>query len=229
MFSSIRKLSLVFLILSIVMFVGCSQEPDTTAPGTQETATLIKTIPSGYYDTVDATNAATLRATLHAVIDDHTRIPYTATATDTWNVLELADEDPNDSGRILDVYLNASYPKYGEGNIDYNREHTWPNSYGFPNDLVSNYPYTDCHQLFLCNDSYNTSRSNKPYRHGRRHRHRKADRGERRRGRRHRRLSRLVQLVLDVTVLGDLDRTAAATSPGPCSTWTCATRAAPTG
>ena len=38
--------------------------------------------------------------------------------------LELADEDPNDSGRILDVYLNESYPKYGEGNTDYNREHT---------------------------------------------------------------------------------------------------------
>lgn len=27
--------------------------------------------PDGYYDAVDATNSTTLRATLHAVIDDH--------------------------------------------------------------------------------------------------------------------------------------------------------------
>ena len=33
--------------------------------------------------------------------------------------------------------------KAGGGNTDYNREHTWPSSYGFPNDNASNYPYTD--------------------------------------------------------------------------------------
>ena len=31
--------------------------------------------PPGYYATVDATNSATLRATLHAVIEDHTEFP----------------------------------------------------------------------------------------------------------------------------------------------------------
>ena len=66
--------------------------------------------PPGYYDSVSATNAATLRTTLHAVIDDHLRFPYTSSSTDTWNILNLADEDPNDSGNILDVYRNASYP-----------------------------------------------------------------------------------------------------------------------
>ncbi len=119
--------------------------------------------PVGYYDSVDATNQATLRSSVHAVIDDHLKIPYTASSTDTWNVLELADQDPNDSSRILDVYLNASYQKFGAGNTDYNREHTWPSSYGFPDDGSSNYPYSDCHHLFLCNDSRNSSRSNKPY------------------------------------------------------------------
>jgi len=119
--------------------------------------------PAGYYDTVDTTNAANLRQSVHEIIDDHNRIPYTDSSTDTWNVLELADEDPNDSSRILDVYLNASYQKWGAGNNDYNREHTWPSSYGFPDEGSDNYPYSDCHQLFLCNDSRNTSRSNKPY------------------------------------------------------------------
>ncbi len=120
--------------------------------------------PPGYYDSVDTTNAATLRATLHAVIDDHTRFPYTSTATDTWDILDLADEDPGDPGNILDVYRNASYPKAGAGNSFYNREHSWPNSYGYPNDNASNYPYTDCHALFLSDDGYNSSRGRRPYR-----------------------------------------------------------------
>jgi endonuclease I len=120
-------------------------------------------VPAGYYATVDATNSATLRSTLHAIIKDHTRYPYTATTTDTWDILEKADEDPNDSGYIIDLYKNAKYIKYGAGNTDYNREHTWAKSYGFPDDNSLNYPYTDCHHLFLSNDSYNSSRSNKPY------------------------------------------------------------------
>lgn len=119
--------------------------------------------PAGYYDTVNESDASTMRVTVHNVINDHTKIPYTAATTDTWDVLETADQDPNDSGHILDVYKNTSYPKYGGGNDFYNREHSWPKSYGFPNDGYDNYPYTDCHQLFLCDSSRNSSRSNKPY------------------------------------------------------------------
>lgn len=119
--------------------------------------------PPGYYDTVDPTSPATLRATLHALIDDHTKYPYTASTTDTWDILELADEDPNNAANILDVYKNHSYVKIGGGNTSYNREHTWPNSYGFPTNSDTNYPYTDCHHLFLCNISYNSDRANFPY------------------------------------------------------------------
>ncbi len=121
-------------------------------------------IPPGYYDSVNESSAATLRATLHPVIDDHQRIPYTSGGVDTWIVLELADEDPSNATRILDVYRNASYAKQGAGNSFYQREHSWPNSFGFPDDVVSNYPYTDCHHLFLCDGSYNSARSNKPFR-----------------------------------------------------------------
>jgi endonuclease I len=120
--------------------------------------------PPGYYDTVVTTSSDTLRSTLHAVIKvGHVKIPYTAASTDTWNVLELADEDPLNSGRIIDVYKNTSYAKYGAGNAEYEREHTWPKSYGFPNDGSSVLPYTDCHMLFLSNSSYNSSRSNNVY------------------------------------------------------------------
>ncbi len=126
-------------------------------------ATAAAQAPSGYYDSVDTTSSQTLRVSLHELIDDHQRFPYTSTATDTWNILEVADQDPNDASRILDVYKNASYAKFGAGNTFYNREHSWPTSYGFPNDNSSNYPYTDCHHLFLSDSSYNSSRSNKPF------------------------------------------------------------------
>jgi endonuclease I len=119
--------------------------------------------PPGYYATVDTSNAALLRTTLHEVIDDHTRFPYTSSGTDTWNILEAADQDPGNPANILDVYLNHSYVKFGGGTGPYNREHTWPNSYGFPDDVATNYPYTDCHQLFLSNVGYNSDRANKPY------------------------------------------------------------------
>ena len=121
-------------------------------------------IPDGYYDSVDATNATTLRQTLHEVIDDHTRFPYTIGSPNTWDILEGADQDPSNSNNIIDLYRNTSIAKQGGGNDFYNREHTWPKSYGFPNDNVRNYPYTDCHALFLCNSSYNFSRGNKPFR-----------------------------------------------------------------
>lgn len=119
--------------------------------------------PPGYYSGVDASNGNTLRATLHAVIDDHQRFPYTSGATDTWDVLKQADQDPSNASRILDVYRNASYPKVSGGGGSYNREHTWPNSLGFPNDDGQNYPYTDCHQLFLADIAYNSARGSLPF------------------------------------------------------------------
>ncbi len=121
-------------------------------------------IPAGYYDAADTTDSDNLRRILHEIIDDHTRHPYTSTSPDTWNILEAADQDPINANNILDVYRNTSISKQGGGNTFYNREHTWPKSYGFPNDRNSNYPYTDCHALFLSDSAYNSSRSNKPYR-----------------------------------------------------------------
>ncbi len=125
---------------------------------------LFAQAPPGYYNSVDSSTPATLRSTLHAVIDDHVRFSYTSSSTDTWDILELAMEDPSNSSRIVEVYKNQSHAKQGGGNSFYNREHTWPKSYGFPDDNSSNYPYTDCHQLFLCDPGYNSARSNRPFR-----------------------------------------------------------------
>ncbi len=117
--------------------------------------------PAAYYAGLDTSTAAAARASLHARIRGHTRIPYTSTSQlDVWSVLEITDEDPADPTRVLDVYRNASYAK---SERPYQREHSWPSSLGFPNDTASNYPYTDVHHLHLADGSYNASRGNLPF------------------------------------------------------------------
>ena len=114
-----------------------------------------------YYEQVNTSSAEQLRCSLHATIDDHTAYPYTASTTDTWDILNLADEDPVDSSKIWDVYRNASYTKISGGQGEYNREHTWPNTYGFSAGDPG--PYTDTHMLYLTHVQYNSDRGSKPF------------------------------------------------------------------
>jgi endonuclease I len=141
---------------------------------------------SNYYSSVNASNASTLRSTLHALIDDHIAYRYSigtntcnvsapsVALCDVWDILEAADQDPANPNRVLDVYRNRSYQKITDrsgatGATTYNREHTWPNSLGF-NDLSgvdSNNnpysPYVDAHMLYASASDYNANRGNKPF------------------------------------------------------------------
>lgn len=141
------------LALAIALLLASSLRP----------ALLLAAAPPNYYNSVVTDSPAQLRTSLHNIIKNHTRYPYTSSGTDTWTILELADQDPGNSTHILDLYKNESLVKFGGGSGPYNREHSWPNSYGFPNDGGTNYPYTDCHHLFLCNVAYNSDRGNHPY------------------------------------------------------------------
>ncbi len=94
------RLALIFVALAALTFA-----PAGTAAAP----------PPGYYDTVITDTPLLLRTTLHEVIDDHLRFPYTASTTDTWNILELADQNPANAAYILDLYRNRSYVKFGGG------------------------------------------------------------------------------------------------------------------
>ncbi|KAA3649936.1 MAG: hypothetical protein DWP95_01745 [Proteobacteria bacterium] len=115
-----------------------------------------------YYATVDDTDATTLRNSLHEIIDDHTSFPYSG-GTDTWEVLAFADEDPTDPSKVWLIYKNDSYTYFGGGEQDYNREHTWPQSYGFHRDTLGtdNTARTDAHHLMISDKIYNQNRDNK--------------------------------------------------------------------
>lgn len=125
-----------------------------------------------YYDRVNTTSPAQLRCSLHQSIRGHTVYPYSGGTTNTWSILEIADEDPLDAGYILDAYRNRRFVKGGDragtgSGLTYNREHSWPNSLGFGSASgdrgLPNAPYTDTHMLYLTDTRYNADRGNKPY------------------------------------------------------------------
>ena len=124
---------------------------------------LTAQIPSGYYNTASGLNGQALFDALHQIIDDHTRFPYSSSSTDTWDILGDADEDPNNASNVLLIYKNSSVGDTSYTSSQWNREHSWPKSLGFPDDGSCNYPYTDTHHLFASNPSYNAARSNKPF------------------------------------------------------------------
>lgn len=126
----------------------------------------------GYYAQVNTGSPDQLRCSLHATIRGHTAYPYSGSGTNTWTILELAQEDPSNPDKIVDVYRNRSYNKVSDragtgSGITYNREHTWPNSLGFPGATGNlgkpNAPYTDTHMLWLSDTQWNADRGNKPY------------------------------------------------------------------
>lgn len=128
--------------------------------------------PGEYYSRVNTSNPSQLRCSLHETIKGHTAYPYSGSGTSTWTILEIADEDPNNSGKILDAYRNHSYTKVsgraGTGSgLTYNREHTWPNSLGFASTTgdkgLPYAPYTDTHMLYLTDAQWNADRGNKPF------------------------------------------------------------------
>lgn len=124
-----------------------------------------------YYNQVNTSSSSQLRCSLHQIIDNHTQYPY------GWDQLEIADEDPTNSTRILDIYRNCSYAKGATGdrvggsgpgatcgpvsNVEYNREHVWPRSLGFNNTGLA--AHNDLHMLHLSDELFNAHRGNKPY------------------------------------------------------------------
>jgi endonuclease I/methionine-rich copper-binding protein CopC len=108
-----------------------------------------------YYQNVNLSSDAQLLCSLYDTINGHTKLSY------SYTVLNLADEDPTDSSKILDVYKNASYTKYTSGDATHNREHTWPRTYGL-GETSSPGSATDYHMLHLTDTAYNSDRGSKP-------------------------------------------------------------------
>ena len=122
---------------------------------------LFSQIPNGYYDSAEGLSYGELKTALYLIIKGHTEYPYTASYTDTWDILKESDEDPNNTDNVILFYTGWSVnadQEYNNGS-GWNREHVWPKLRGdFGKTLGSN---TDAHHLRPTDISVNFARNNR--------------------------------------------------------------------
>lgn len=122
---------------------------------------------SSYYAQVfDAINANDstdhIKADINEVISaNHKQLSY----SEVWTALTVTDEDPLNSDNVILFYRGITKAKFANGSgtqstnqDNWNREHTWAKSHGFPSS--SAYAYTDIHHLRPTDISVNSSRGN---------------------------------------------------------------------
>ena len=168
------------LIILIFCFstIGYSQQ-DFGPPSNPTYEFVQPDIPQDYYAEAIGLAGDDLKEALHQIIANHIPYPYTSSSTDTWDILQDSDQDPENNNNILLVYTNRSqdkgyrdgsgnYSQYENGNgtqsNSWNREHIWPKSHGFPNQ--DDIAYRDVHNLKPCDRSVNASRGVKDFDNG---------------------------------------------------------------
>jgi endonuclease I len=116
---------------------------------------------AGYYDSAAGLTSTNLRSALHAIIRNHTVIPYSSSSFDTSDALKVLDEDPSNKKNVVLLYARRSEPKSNFGApAGWNREHMWPNSYGIDDRHPA---YSDLHNLRAEDIDVNSARGNKYY------------------------------------------------------------------
>lgn len=142
---------------------GCADLPQFKDPSTFD--------PSTYYADViqlvgDNADVSQVKAKLSEVISsDITRLSY----AQVWTAMTATDEDPANADNVILLYSGRSIPKTsnGSGTVasgngdNWNREHSWPKSRGFPG--TSDEPYTDIHHLRPTDISINSARGSLSY------------------------------------------------------------------
>lgn len=133
-------------------FTVVGSTPPTDPPGD----------PGDYYADAEGKTGPALRAALHDIIDDQTKLSY----DQVWNALKATDQDPANSSNVIELYTGRSISKSnnGGGSGQWNREHVWAQSHG---DLgTATGPGTDIHHLRPEDVGVNSVRGNKDFDNG---------------------------------------------------------------
>ncbi len=169
-----------YLVILLVTFVLNTYSQSDFGSSFDPTYGLVQvSIPQDYYQEANGKSSEQLKEALHQIISNHTVFPYTSSSTDTWDILQLSDQDPENHNNMILVYTGRSqdkgyrdgsgnYSQYENGNgtqnNSWNREHVWPKSHGFPNE--DDNAYKDVHNLKPSDRSVNSSRGTKDYDYG---------------------------------------------------------------
>ncbi len=123
-------------------------------------------IPAGYYDPAIGLSGTSLKAALNGIISGHTTYPYSSSSTDVWDILKVADRDPNNAANVIGLYSGFSMDAAAEyaGGAGWNREHVWAKSRG---DFgTAQGAGTDVHHLRAADISTNSARNNRNFDYG---------------------------------------------------------------
>ena len=119
--------------------------------------------PLPYYQDAYNESGEDLREALYDIIKVHTRLTYSSSSTDTWDVLKASDKDTTNTSNVCLIYAGVSVdgPQEYNNGQGWNREHVWPRSLG--NFGTSQGVGTDVHNLKPADGGLNSLRSNHEY------------------------------------------------------------------
>ena len=175
-FSSIFVCMRCDIIFIFLLCFNLQAQSDFGPPSNPTYGIVQQNIPQNYYQEADGKSSGELKEALYQIISNHITYPYTSSSTDTWDIIQLSDQDPENHDNMILVYTGRSqdkgyrdgtgnYSQYENGNGNqnnsWNREHVWPKSHGFPDE--DDNAYTDIHNLKPCDRSVNSSRGTKDY------------------------------------------------------------------
>jgi len=107
-------------------------------------------------------SAQVIKTTINSTISSDIK---SLTYAEVWTALTYTDEDPSNTDNVILWYTARSQAKSTNGSgaastnpDNWNREHSWPKSHGFPDE--GQLAYTDIHHLRPSDISVNGSRSN---------------------------------------------------------------------
>jgi len=169
-----------YLVLLFVVFtINAYAQSDFGSSFNPTYGIVQSNIPQEYYQEANGKSSEQLKEALYQIISNHVEFPYTSSSTDTWDILQLSDQDPQNHDNMILIYTGRSqdkgyrdgtgnYSQYENGNgtqnNSWNREHVWPKSHGFPDE--NDNAYTDVHNLKPSDRSVNSSRGTKDYDYG---------------------------------------------------------------
>jgi endonuclease I len=118
--------------------------------------------PGDYYAGAEGKTGAALKAALHTIISNQTKLTY----DQVWDALKVTDQDPNNSSNVIEIYSGRSIAKSSQGGgvDDWNREHVWAKSHGDFGTATG--PGTDVHHLRPEDVSVNSARGNLDFDNG---------------------------------------------------------------
>ncbi|MFC9225366.1 endonuclease I family protein [Streptomyces hygroscopicus] len=157
-----RRISLLAVVAAAGIAVPSVAAADAPATPDLNRPTAVRVLDDTYYQDALGKSGAELKAALHTIISEQTKISY----SQVWDALKATDEDPDNPSNVILLYSGRSQPKDENGGNadDWNREHVWAKSHG---DFgTSTGPGTDLHHLRPANVTVNSIRGNKDFDNG---------------------------------------------------------------